>query len=158
MAAPTPTARVLPAGIKLDDGFKCVTTFALDPDIELWEIETGIPGLDGGDPINTTTMHNVRWRTMAARALITLSEATIKAAFDPVVYTNLLSILNVETTITETFPDGSTLAYFGFMRMLTFDPLVEGTMPTCTVTKTPTNWDPVGKVEADPVLSSVSGT
>jgi hypothetical protein len=158
MAAPTPSARVSPAGIKLKDGFKTVITFAADTDISLWEKNVTPPGIDGGDAVAQTTMHNVTWRTMAPRQLKTLTDFKVTAAYDPAVYTQILAIVNVETTVTVTFPDGSTLAFYGFLKTLEFADLVEGTQPELTATVVPTNFDPVNHVEAAPVLASVVGT
>lgn len=158
MAAPTPTSRATPGGIKLKDGYKSLITVALDTDISFWEKTTKPPGLDGGDPIDQTTMHNEDYRVFLPRSLVTLTPFTFKAAYDPAVITQILAIINIETTLTETFGDQSTLAYYGYVRMIEFDDLVEGTQPECTVTVVPTNWDPVNKVEAGPALASISGT
>lgn len=157
-AAPTPTARVAPSGIKLDDGFRCVKTFASDTNLEIWEKGVKPPGWDGGDAIETSTMHNVTYRTMASRALRTLTESTVRFAYDPSCYDAFEDLINLETTITDTFPDGSTLAYYGFLKDVEFDELVEGEQPEGTATIVPTNFDPVNKVEAGPALSSVAGT
>ena len=158
MAAPTLTARQDPAGIKLKDGYKSVYAFNRDPDISLWEMEVGPPGMDGGDAIETSTMHNDIWRTMAARALKTLTESTFTFAYDPAVYTQLNNLINEEGSITQHFPDGSTLTFYGYLRVVEFDPLVEGEMPTGTATVTPTNQDPVTGAEEGPVVASVAGT
>jgi hypothetical protein len=157
MAAPTPTARQDPAGIRLEDGYRTLVTFASIPTASLWEISITPPGMDGGDPVDTTTMHNDDYRTMAPRALITLTEFTFTAAYDPNFYNQLLTIVNVETTVTVTFPDGSTLAFFGFLQKIEPEELVEGTMPTVSVTVCPTNTDSTG-AEQPPVLTSVAGT
>lgn len=158
MAAPSPSARVDPSGIKLEDGYRSLITFAADTDVSLWEMEVGHSGRDGGDPIDTTTMHNDTWRTMSPRALITSSPYTFRFAFDPAVKTQLTSLINVRTTVTVTFRDGSTEAEYAFLQTVEFDPMVEGEMPTGTGTITPTNWDPSGFVEAGPALSSVTGS
>jgi hypothetical protein len=158
MAAPTPTARISPTGIKLKDGYQALITFAVDPDCALWEKTVKPPGIDGGDPIEQTTMHNITWRTRAPRSLKTLTEGSFKAAYDPICYTQLLTIVNVETTITVEFADGSTVAFYGFLQNFDPDELVEGTQPEATCTICPTNFDHVNKVEAGPALSSVVGT
>lgn len=158
MAAPTPTARQTPAGIRLTDGFSTKVTFAADPDVSLWERTVKPPGVDGGDAIETSTMHQTAWRTMAARALKTLTESTFTAAYDPNCYNQLISLINVETTITVTFPDGSTLAFFGFLRAFEPNELQEGEMPDAQVSITPTNEDPAAHTEQAPVLTSVPGT
>lgn len=158
MAAPTPTPRGTPAGIKLKDGYSAKVTFAANATVGLWEKTVKPPGIDGGDAIEQTTMHNTTWRTMAPRSLKTLTEHTFKAAYDPVVYTSLLSIVNVETTVTVAFADGSTIAFFGFLKKFEPDDLEEGKQPEGTATIVPTNFDPVGKVEAAPVVTEVTGT
>ena len=158
MAAPVPTVRQSPGGIKLDDGYQTLVTFASDPDIEFWEKTVQPPGIDGGDAIDTTTMHIDEWRTMAARALKTLTESSLTVAYDPILYTSILALINVETTITITFPDGSTLAFYGFLRSFEPSEMSEGEQPEATVNITPTNFDPVNFVEADPVLTNVPGT
>lgn len=158
MAAPTPTTRATPAGIKLEDGYSTLYTFALDANIELWEKTVKPPGLDGGDAIDTTTMHNVDLRTFSPRNLVTMTEGTFKAAYDPVVYTSVLQAVNRRDTVTARFPDGSTVAFYGYLRMFEPDEHQEGTMPEATVTIQPTNWDHVNDVEATWAVSQVAGT
>jgi len=65
----TTTARTTPTGNKLKDGFRTLIAFAADPDVKLWEKEVTLPGIDVGEKIPTTDMHNVTWRTYAPRAL-----------------------------------------------------------------------------------------
>lgn len=158
MGAPTPTARVTPAGLKLEDGQFSTHTFAADPDVGLWEKSVKPPGMDGGDKIDLTNHHNVAYRTSAPRNLKTLTASTFKAFYDPDVYNQLMALINVKTTCTTTFIDGSTLAYFGYLKSVEFDDMVEGTAPECTVTIETTNVDPSDGSEAGPVLTSVSGT
>lgn len=158
MAAPTPTARGTPAGIKLKDGYSSKLTFAANATLSIWEKMPKPAGMDGGDPIDQTTMHNVAWRTAAARSLKTLTPFTCKFAYDPNCYSQLNSLINVETTVTQSFGDGSTVCYFGFLQKVEFDELQEGKQPEGTATICPTNFDPVGKVEAGPVIVSVAGT
>ena len=158
MAAPTPVARGTPAGLKLKDGQFTKLTFNDLPTLSVWEKAVKPPGIDGGDPIPQTTHHNVYWRTTAPRALRTLTQSTIKVAYDPNMVNQLESQVNREQGLTVTFPDGSTLAFFGFLKSVEFDDLVEGEQPEATIQIEPTNWDPVNDVEAGPVLTSVAGT
>lgn len=158
MSAPTPAARTDPAGIKLDDGYRCLVALNADPDASFWEKEVTPPGLDGGDGIDTTTMHNDDWRTMSPRALITMTPFSMVVAYDPNVYNNLLALINVKTTVTVHFPDGSTLAFYGYLKSFTPDALKEGEQPQATVEVVPTNQDPTTGAEEAPVLTSVSGT
>lgn len=158
MAAPTATARQTPGGIPLRDGHPTFITFAADPDISLWEKSVTPPGIDGGDPVDTVTFHNDVWRTMASRSLKTLTEASFSAAYDPAIYTQILNICNVETSVTVTFSDGSTLAFWGYLQSFEADEITEGEQPTGTATIVATNTDPANGAEADPVLNSVTGT
>lgn len=158
MAAPATTARVAPTGIRLDDGYSTKIAFARDSNIQFWEKTVQPPSVDGGDAIDTTTMHNATYRTMAARSLITLGESKCTVAYDPDVYNAIIQLVNQEGAITVSFPDGSTLSFFGFLSKFEPGDLAEGEQPEADVTIIPTNWDPVNRVEAAPVLTSVAGT
>lgn len=160
MAAPATTTRIDPTdfGRKLADGYSTKIAFSVNPKIEFWEKTVGAPGTDGGDAIDTTTMFNSTWRTMAARSLKTLKEFTVTAAYDPEVMEQINAIINVEGSVTINYPDGSTYDFFGYLRDTDPDQLEEGTQPEMTLTIQPTNYDPVNCVEAAPVMTEVSGT
>ncbi len=158
MAAPVTTVRGAPLGGKMGDGYQTLIAFALDPTVSFWERTVTPPGIDGGDAVETTTMHNTEWRSMAARALKTLTESSLTVAYDPLVDTNILSLISNEGSVTVHFPDGSTLDFYGYLRSFQPGDLAEGTMPEATITITPTNYDPVNKVEAAPVYKTANGT
>ncbi len=159
MAAPATTARVAPTGIRLTDGFKTTIAFARKSNINLWEKEPKPPGLDGGDAIETTTMLNSTWRTMAPRQLTTLTKLTGTFAYDPGVYADILSVLlNQPGAITVHYPDGSTLDFYGYLEKFEPQSHKEGDMPLAECTVTPTNFDPVNHVEAAPVVTATAGT
>jgi len=158
MAAPSPTTRVSPAGIKLKDGYRSLITFSLDSNIDLWEKKVTPPGLDGREKINQTTMWNDDFITYAPRSLTDMTDSSMTCAYDPVAYTQIQAIINREGTVTQTFSDGSTLAYYGYLQKFEPQELDEGTQPEAKVTIVCTNFDPVNHVEAAPVLTSVSGT
>jgi hypothetical protein len=158
MPAPAATVRQDPAGILLEDGYRSLITFSLDPDIDIWELGVKPPDLSAGGSIDITTMHNDRWRTMAGRALLTLGESSVRFLYDPACYTQFLAIMGENQTITQTFSDGSTIAYFGIPDNLSFDEMVEGEPPSGTLTIIPTNRDPVSKDEFGPTVTSVAGT
>lgn len=158
MAAPSATARQTPYGIKLKDGYRTLFTFAADPDVSFWEKSVKPPGFDGGDAIEQTTMHNDDYRTFAPRSLITMTESSMTAAYDPAVITQIAALINIETTITITFADGSTWAFYGFLKSFDTNELSEGAQPEASVTVVCTNFDPTNKLEAGPALVSVSGT
>lgn len=158
MAAPAPVLRGVPAGIKLEDGFRSLLAFGRYPTLAIFEIDVGSPGLDGGEPIPTVTQHNVEWRTMALRQLKTMTAFDVTYAYDPKVYTTFKDMINVEDTITRLFPDGSTLSFYGGLLRINKDPNTEGVFPTGTMTVQPTNWDYINDVEAGPLVVEVAGT
>jgi hypothetical protein len=148
MPPPAPTARTTPTAKKPGTGYKILITFALDPDIEIWEKTVKPSGMDGGDPIDTTTQHNNVVRTKAPRALIENTDITITCTYNPVAIGSIRAILNKETTVTTRWWDGSTYAQYGFLR--TFEPgdVAEDGQPEGTLTVSITNQDPTtGAVE-----------
>jgi hypothetical protein len=158
MASPETTVRIEPDGIDLPDGFSAKIAFAADPDISIWEKTVTPPGLDGGDSIDTTTMHNSIWRTKRARSLVTGTDAQVTCGYDPDCYDEILAILNVEGSITVAFPDGSTYDFFGYLQKFEPSALQEGTYPEATLTIVQTDYDPVNHVEAGPIMTEVPGT
>lgn len=159
MAAPTPTARSTPTGPYFHDGFATHITFALLPTLHLWEIGVKPTGDDGGDPIKTSTMFNVKFHTKAPRALIDNDDITFRAAYHGAAKDEIRNtLLNRETTITVQLPNGTTEAVFGWLRKTEWAEHVEGEMPIGTFTVTVSNYDPVGKVEAGPATADVPGT
>lgn len=158
MAVPVPTNRVKPSGFKMPDGYRTLITFSANPAIQLWEKTVKPPGLDGGDKIDTTTMHNDVWRTYEHRALKTLTDASATCAYDPDSYTGILQLTNFFNTITITYPDHSQLAFFGYLQKAEVEEHKEGEMPMIAVTIAPTNWDDIGQVEAGPTFVPATGT
>ena len=158
MAAPTPATRQDPSGRMLGDGYRTLVSITSDRNIELWEVSVTPPSLEGDEPVDTSTMHNDRYRTKAPRGLVTLNDFTFTCNYDPVAYSSISAIINVATTITIYFPDGSSLCFYGFVRTFAPDSLEEGTVPTATVTIVPTNMDPTNCVEAAPVYTAGTGT
>lgn len=134
---------------RIDDGYQTLVTFALDSDVEFWEKEVTPPGLDGGGEIDTTTMHNTLYRTKNPKSLITLTPLTMVAAYDPVVYDSILTMLNSNQLIMVTFPDGSTVEFYGWVDKFTPNRNVEGEQPTAEVTIVPSNQNTSG-VETAP--------
>jgi hypothetical protein len=149
---------VSPSGIPLFDGFSTKITLAADTNVEFWEKTVTPPGMEGGDAVDITTMHNTQWRTKTPRALVDMTDVQTTVAYDPVVYTSVLALINVETTITVTFPDGSTIAFYGFLRSFAPGEVAEGGQPEAAIVIVPTNYDATNHVEAAPVLASAAGT
>ncbi|MFA5056493.1 MAG: hypothetical protein WC485_00130 [Opitutaceae bacterium] len=158
MSAPTATARQFPSGTMLEDGYQTLVAFAADPSIELWEKTVQPPGIDGGSPIDTTTMINATWRSKAARRLLEMTDSQMSCGYDPAVYDSILALVNVETSITLRFPDDSYIVFYGFLQKFEPDSTEEGKMPEAKVTITVTNADPITGDEEPPVYHAPVGT
>lgn len=154
----TPVTRITPTGYKMPDGFKTLIAHSAAPDVQIWERIVKPAGVDGGAAIDTTTMHNIAFRTFSARQLKTLTESTFRGFYDPDFYPTIFNLINVMGTITVTFPDHSKLTFFGYYQKLEFGENEEGKPPEVIVTFTPTNWDPVAQVEVSPRFDPAPGT
>lgn len=140
---------------RLDDGYQTLISFAADSTVKFYEKSVTPPGVDGGGEVDTTTMLNTTWRTRNPKALITLSEASFTVAYDPACYPEVVALVNVNTLITITFPDGDTLAFWGWLNTFTPGELVEGTQPTAEITVIPSNQDDEG-AETAPVHTAAA--
>lgn len=157
--APSPTARGTPSDNRqLPDGYQSKITFANNATISLFEKTTRPPGMDNGEAIDQTTMFNTKYRTFKLRQLITCTPVSYKVAYNPTGINDLYNQVGVETTITQSFYDGSTVAYYGGVTKFEPDEMEEGKLPMATVTITPTNRDPSSGAEAGPVVASVTGS
>lgn len=155
MAAPAHFVRLSPTGFRQEDGHPTFITFSENLALNIFERDVQPPGIDGGDEINTTTQHNEDFRTFAPRSLKTLTPHQVVAAYDVIAYSELFVMVNQRQTITITFPNGSQLSFFGYLKTVDPAALVDGEMPLMTLTIVPTNYDPVNCVEAAPVLTAV---
>jgi hypothetical protein len=158
MTSPVATTRQTPAGIKLKDGHGTKVTFAADPDISFWEVEVKPPGMDGGDAIEQTTHHNTTYRTKAPQALIDLTDGEGTCQYDPNVAVQVRALINVETTLTIRYPDGSTDAIFGYLKSFEPDPIVTGEPPQASFSFVATNVEPGTSTEEGPTFVNVAGT
>jgi hypothetical protein len=128
----------------LNNGYQTLISFASNPTVHLKEKTVTPPGIDGGDEIDTTTMRNSVWRTKQPRTLKTLTEASITAVYDPLCYNELLAMINVNQQITITFPDGSSLQFWGWLKNFTPNENSEGEQPTAACSIVPGNQDNTG--------------
>jgi hypothetical protein len=158
MAAPVAVARQTPAGIMLREGFHSKITFTRFPAVSFWEKTVDPPGYEGGEPIDQTTQFNAAFRTRWPRTLIDVTPISIPdAAYDPNVYNQMILMINVNDTVTIAFQDGSTIAFYGYLRSFNPNPTREGEQPTCSITIVPTNVDS-SFAEQAPVVVSVAGS
>jgi hypothetical protein len=129
---------------RIDDGFSTRISFGADSSVEFWEKEVTPVSIEAGGPNDTTTMHNTTWRTRAPKKLKTLGEMSAVCAYDPAVYDSILPMIGVIQTITVTFPDGSTLEFYGWVDVFKPNRIVEGEQPTAEVTIIASNQDASG--------------
>ena len=138
---------------RIDDGFSTLITFANYPSVKFWEKTVTPPGMTGGGANDTTTMRNTAWRTMAPKKLKSLANSTFSAAYDPEVFSSVVSMINENQEITITFPDSSTLTFWGWLDEFTPGEVVEGEQPTADCTIVPSNQNASG-VEVAPTYSA----
>jgi hypothetical protein len=158
MAAPTANARSTPTAQKVDQGFKILISNSANLAVNFWEIEVTPQGVDGGDPINTSTQFNNKYHTKRPRALINAMGGKMKGQLCAGTRHEAEAMINIEGTITEHYPDGSTYAYYGYFKDVKFDAFKEGEKPTAEIEIIETDWDYVNSLEAGPTYTAASGT
>ena len=129
---------------RIDDGHKTLISFDAAPSVKFYEKTVTPPGVDGGGEVDTTTMLNDTYRTRNPKALITLASTTCEVAYDPAVYDDVIALVNVNTEITITFPDESTLVFWGWLNKFTPSPLREGEQPMAEIEIIPSNQNDSG--------------
>lgn len=148
----------MPSNVRLDDGFSTIITLANLPSVKLFEKEITPPGITAGGAIDTTTMRNITWRTMSPRALKSLTPMSATVAFATEAIPQVQSQIGVNQLVTVTFPDQSTLVFYGWLEEFTIGAMTEGEQPTATLTIQPGNVDnsgaEVAPVYTAPALSS----
>lgn len=143
----------MPSGKKIDDGFPTTIAFANAPNISFWEKEITPPGFSGGGANDTTTMRNTAWRTKAPKKLLSLTDVTGTAAYDPKIYNDIVAQGNKNQQMTTLFADGSKLQYYGWLDEFKPNPVKEGEQPTAAFTIIPSNQDGTG-AEVAPVYTA----
>lgn len=116
----------------LTDGYQALIAFNSSGGVPTYmkEKEVQPPDIDGGGEIDTTTMRNVVWRTRQPKHLKTLGNIVVHVEYDSATYVNIVSAINVNQTITVSFPDGHTLTFWGWVNKFTPTSLKEGEFPT----------------------------
>jgi hypothetical protein len=159
MAAPTPSARATPSGKFLENQFRTHITLGNINNISFWEQTVKPPGFSAGGPIKTSTMFNVRYHTQAPKKLLTTSDITGKAGYDPIVGSQVIAQAGIPQSITVTHPDGSTEAHWGWLdEWMPGENTTEDGFPTADYKICISNWDETNDVEAGPAYNLVSGT
>ena len=146
---------VTPSGIKIDDGFPTFVGFSLPSATAagFWEKEVTPLSLMGGGANDTTTMHNITWRTKAPKLLKSAGDTTGLCAYDPEVYEDLVTALNQIQLVTVYFANGDTLAFYGWIDEFKPNSAKEGDQPTATFTVIASNQTATG-LEVAPVWTA----
>lgn len=131
--------RETPPGTPFDEGYQSLVTFAADTDLDFWETSVGAPGIDGGDPVPTTTMHNTALRTLAPRQLKTLTPFQVQGKFGSGTIDQVYALINVNGWITVKWPDGTTYSFVGYLKSFTPGQAQEGNPLEGTIEIVPTN-------------------
>lgn len=158
MSVPQPTARGTPGGTALDDGWQTVVTFENDATVEFRETEVQPFGIDGGERIDITDMHNVNVMTYAPQSLYDVTDANFTCRYDPAVLPAIIALINVKQTITITHSDGSTWNAFGYLRSFTPASNTRGTTPTASGVISFCNTDASGDESAPDYHVNATGT
>lgn len=142
----------------INDGFATTVEFSQAPSGFLLLIEeTGVTpfGIDGGDPIDTTSMRRTTWRTAQPRALKTLTPLQEVVKYDVACFAEILAMININQQVTLTYPDDKTLIAWGFIKSFTPQELREGGIGLATIVVIPTNQNDSGE-EVAPSGTAVS--
>jgi len=140
----------------MNDGHSTTITFNDTPGVAgvtFKEKEVTPPAIQGGGENETTTMRNTTWRTRQPKQLKTLDQSSFTAAYDPALYDTILALINANQLITITFPDGDTLAFWGWLDDFTPGANVEGEQPEADLTIICSNQNAAG-VETAPVYAA----
>lgn len=143
---------------RLDDGFSTIITLENLPTVKLYEKEVTPPGITSGGPIETTTMRTTVWRTNAPRQLKSLSPVSATVAFATEVIPQMVAQVGVNQLITVTFPDGSTIQFYGWIEEFTPAAFTEGEQPTAAITVQPSLVHPDTGATTAPVYDPETGS
>lgn len=139
----------------IKDGFGIQVAFAghnfsltIDPD------SITPPGLEGGDPIDTSTQSNVKFRTKHPKSLIEVTNPRFRAFYDPAALSAIHAAINDNVAITFTYPNtgAGTLVVQGFLKTFNPSEFKEGEPPTAECEIEITNENSDGE-ETDPVYT-----
>ena len=156
MANPVTTARGVPIGFPLKEGYKVHVAFSLNPRVSFFEVDLMPPAFMGSPPDKVTTQDNVQWHTKAPNDLIESGDAEGSCAYDPLVQSQIAAMINLPGSITFHLPDSSTIDYWGWLQEFKPDTMKDGMRPMAKFKITISNFDPVNFVEAGPVYTPPS--
>jgi hypothetical protein len=126
---------------RITDGHRTLISFQLAPSLKIWQVDVTPPGLDAGGANDVTVMENLRYRTFMPKHLVTLTEAGATVQYDPIFYNDLVEMIGINQLCFVTFPDGSSVEFWGWLDKITPNAAKEGEPPTATMRVIPSNMD-----------------
>lgn len=124
-----------------------------------WEREVQPPGVDVGDMIDITTMHNVTWETMYPSVLKTLTAFSVIVGYSMEALDEAIAnLVGRNGSMTVHFPGSDKLDFWGVLQNLIPQSHKKREMPLANCQVVPTNYDDANFVEAGPVLTLASGS
>ena len=137
----------------MDDGYKISIAFGTST-ITMFQIETGTPpSISGGGAKSTTTHSNTAWRTKAPKHLKEAGPMNLTVQYDPQLIDEIMDSLQVNQSITVTFPNGDTLVVWGWLEEFSPGEMAEGEVPTADIVIEISNRNGSG-VETGPVWAA----
>jgi len=118
----------------LQDGFRTLVSFNLNPNLSIWQKRIKPWGFDAGGGINTSSMRNASFHTMFPKTLIKITDLTIAAAYDPNLYPEYMAISRLIAGIITTYPDSAILTVYGWLDKIEPSEHTEGEQPMMTLT------------------------
>jgi len=114
------------------------------------------PGQDVGDAVDLTTETNAAVRTKNERALKEITDGAFTAAYDPDGWDDIYDAVNDNVLITFTFPDGESVAIYGYLKSFAPSEHADGVQATAECVIVVTNRNHNNDAETIPAYSSAS--
>jgi len=96
-------------------GFGTRITFSTSTTVVFKEKSVTLPGLEGGEPVETTTNANTAYKSFTPQDLVKLSDAGAVVTYDVSTIAAIKAAININQVVTFTFADGSKWAVQGML-------------------------------------------
>ena len=118
---------------RLDEGHQTLIELGTSGAVKFYQKTVKPPGASGGGAVDTLTMLNTRFRTQWPKKLLTISDCDLNAAYDPAIFTDVLTMIQVNQLLTITFADLTTLEWYGWLEEFEPSEISEGEQPTASI-------------------------
>jgi hypothetical protein len=119
----------------LFDGFPITATFlSVPPTAGTFRVKRMQPsGFDGGGRIDGTSMQSLRVRSGAPKSLMTGEQIKMTVYYDPILFRDMPGLMQRNGNITITFPDASSVVFYGWIEKFTPPDHQEGENPLAEI-------------------------